>query len=193
MLQSDHASGAELARRLAEMFTLAEDRQQFEAQLADLYARRARMRAVDDMFTLLADDEKTPVQLTAGIGALAAMHGDMPLARRQLARVVAADPTHAVVWNNYAWALSREPDADPNAALEAVTRALALAPNEFRFRETRGQVLVQLGRWQEAVEDLEFALNGMPDARDVHLALATAYENLKDAEMARIHRQQAGP
>jgi tetratricopeptide (TPR) repeat protein len=193
MLQSDHASGAELARRLAEMMTLAEDHQQFEAQLTDLYARRARMRAVDEMFTLLADDEQTPVQLTAAIGALAAMHHDIPLARRQLARVVASDPQHAVAWNNYAWVLSREPEPDPNAALDAVNRALAIAPHEFRFRETRGQVLVQLGRWQEAVEDLEFALNGMPDARDVHLALATAYENLNDANLARIHRQQAGP
>ena len=63
-------------------------------------------------------------------------------------------------------------------------------PEEFRFRETRGQILVALGRWRDAVDDLEFALNGMPDAAPVHMALATAYERLGESELARVHREQ---
>ena len=33
--------------------------------------------------------------------------------------------------------------------------------------------------------------NGMPTSRDIHLALAKAYEGVGEEQLARIHRQQA--
>jgi tetratricopeptide (TPR) repeat protein len=191
ILQSTHPSGAELAARLSEAVQLAPDPAQLEPQIEQLYNMRRQSPAVDEMFKTLMDAATSPAPLVASLGALAAKEGDIPLARRLLARAVKEMPDHAVAWNNYAWALAHEPDQQLNAALAAVNRALELAPSEFHFRETRGQVLLDLGRWDEAIDDLEFALNGMPDEKAVHLALATAYEHLGQAELAQIHRQQA--
>ena len=156
-----------------------------------MYRRRQDVPALASMFERVVALPDAPTALVAAVGTAAALEGDVRLARTLLERVVAADADHAVAWNNLAWALSQDPDKDLDRALAAVNRALELAPDEFRFRETRGQILVGLGRWQEAVDDLEFALNGMPDVPAIHVALATAYENLGQAELAEIHRQQA--
>jgi predicted Zn-dependent protease len=142
------------------------------------------------MFERLVESSDTPLPIVAALGAAAAVENDVPRARLLLRRVVDEDPKHAVAWNNYAWALSREPETDLPKALEAANQALELVPDEFRFRETRGQILLALERWQEAVDDLEFALNGMPDMVAIHASLATAYEHLGQTELAAIHRQQ---
>ncbi|HJQ81926.1 MAG TPA: tetratricopeptide repeat protein [Lacipirellulaceae bacterium] len=85
----------------------------------------------------------------------------------------------------------QEPDGDIDDALEAVNEALEIRPDEFRFRETRGQVLVRLGRWQEAVQDLEYAANGMPESRDIHRSLAKAYDALGEKQLAQVHHEHA--
>jgi len=74
-------------------------------------------------------------------------------------------------------------------ALSAVNQALAIRPDEFRYRETRGQIMLRLGRWQAAVEDLEYAANGVPDSRQIHLSLAKAYDALGHEHLARVHRE----
>jgi predicted Zn-dependent protease len=96
-----------------------------------------------------------------------------------------------VAWNNYAWALTQDPDKDLELALAAVNHALALSPEEFRFRETRGQINLALGQWSEAADDLEFALNGMPEAAVIHASLAKAYDELGQKDLAQMHREQA--
>jgi Tfp pilus assembly protein PilF len=51
--------------------------------------------------------------------------------------------------------------------------------------------MVKLQRWKEAVDDLEFAVNGIPDSPQVHSSLASAYEALGQSQLARAHRQYA--
>jgi tetratricopeptide (TPR) repeat protein len=191
ILQSPLPDAGELAERLVEMFELAENFTPLEADVNRLYEQRRDVPSLATMFEHIVALDDAPTPLVAAVGTAAAMERDVPLARTLLQRVVAADADHAAAWNNLAWALSQDPDQDLEGALVAVTRALELAPDEFRFRETRGQILVGLGRWQEAVDDLEFALNGMPDFRPIHVGLATAYDNLGQTELAEIHRQQA--
>ena len=94
------------------------------------------------------------------------------------------------LWNNYAWTLSNGEDIDLEAALDAANRALGAAPNDYRFRETRGQVYAKLQRWPEAIRDLEFALNGMPESEEIHRALATAYDATAQPQLAELHRSQ---
>ena len=90
--------------------------------------------------------------------------------------------------NNYAWVLANSEPQDLEKSLAIANKALELSPDEYRFRETRGQILVQLGRWHKAIADLEYALNGMPEFEPVHTSLALAYENIGKAELARAHR-----
>ena len=60
---------------------------------------------------------------------------------------------------------------------------------DARFMETRGQILVKLGRWQEASQDLEHAINGsVPNSNEAHRSLVVAYEALGLKELAEAHR-----
>jgi tetratricopeptide (TPR) repeat protein len=190
MLQAPYPNADALAQRLLEMASLMDDTRSLEERVRPLYAARAQNPPVAAMFERILETPDAPLPLIACLGAAAAMENDIPLARRLLASVVAKDSKHAVAWNNYAWTLSREPDSHYENALDAVNKALEQAPSEFRFRETRGQIYVALERWQEAVDDLEFALNGMPDMDAIHIGLATAYDHLGKPDLAAIHRQQ---
>ncbi|TWT96160.1 hypothetical protein Pla108_32470 [Botrimarina colliarenosi] len=135
--------------------------------------------------------EDLPNGLVFTLATAAAAQGDIAAAREGFHKLVEAETTEGVVWNNYAWTLLQEPDPDPVAALAAVTRAIELKPGDFRFRETRGQTFIALSRWEEAIDDLEFALNGMPESPEVHRSLASAYEATSHPQLAEIHRRHA--
>ena len=64
-------------------------------------------------------------------------------------------------------------------------------PDDARFRETRGQVLVKLGRHQEALPDLEAGLTVINGNAGLHRALAETYHELGDAVRAAEHRRRA--
>jgi hypothetical protein len=49
-----------------------------------------------------------------------------------------------------------------------------------------------MGRWRDAIEDLEVAANGVHNTRNIHQSLAKAYDALGDKQLARVHRQHAG-
>jgi tetratricopeptide (TPR) repeat protein len=189
MLQSPNAKPEELAKRLVELTRLVE-RSEYQPQLVALYAKRKSLPVIQQVMDAVTALPDTPAAVIEVIGTAAALDGDIVPARKLLKRVIEEQPNNAVAWNNYAWALSQEPSKDLELALAAVNHALALAPNEFRFRETRGQINLALGQWSEAAEDLEFALNGMPDAAVIHVSLAKAYEALGQKELADMHRNQ---
>lgn len=103
------------------------------------------------------------------------------------------DQDCAVAWNNIAWILSNIEPLQMEEALDAANRGLRI-DDLARIRETRGQILLKLQRWQEAMSDLEKALNGAPRIRQsAHLGLAVAYEKLGDPQTATAHRMAAVP
>ncbi len=141
----------------------------------------------------LISSPDVPSDILELVGTIAATHGDILTARKVYQRILKAEKDRVFVWNNYAWVLLQEPEIDVEAALIAVNRALEQRPRDHRFRETRGQVMIKLKRWPEAIEDLEFALNGLPESPVIHRALAEAYEATSQPQLAQIHREQASP
>ena len=86
--------------------------------------------------------------------------------------------------------------ADPpqtERALQLIEAALQAIPNHPEYHETRGQILLQLGRPKDAIQDLELALKAIPVTRrgGVHDGLARAYEALGDHDLAQRHRKLA--
>jgi len=67
---------------------------------------------------------------------------------------------------------------DLSRALAIIESVLVKLPNNPSFRETRGEIYVRMGRWQEAVADLEFALPLLASKQGTHKALAEAYRGL---------------
>jgi tetratricopeptide (TPR) repeat protein len=144
-------------------------------------------RVIDQLLT----SPRTTSPVLEILGTVAALENRWDQAEVILKRSRDLDPNNPVAWNNLACVYSQRPKPDLQQALIAANKALELAPDEYRFRETRGQIMVKLKRWKEAVDDLEFAVNGIPDAPQVHSSLAAAYEALGQPQLARAHRRYA--
>lgn len=93
--------------------------------------------------------------------------------------------------NNLRWAIAHAEPPDLDRALNLANAAHQAAPNHPDVLETRGQILAKLGRWKEAITDLDKALPAMPNRARVHDTLAPAYENLGVKELADEHRRRA--
>ena len=85
----------------------------------------------------------------------------------------------------------RTEPADLPRALDLSNLAVQQAPNDSSFRDTRGRILMKMGRWKDALDDLEAALPANQDNADLHNALADVYEHVGDPDMAAKHRRLA--
>ncbi len=125
------------------------------------------------------------------LGLVAWRRGQSEAARVHLEQAHTLDPEMALISNDLAWILANSPKPDLACALSLADDAVKRWPRQPNVRDTRGEILVKLGRWREAVADLEQAQAGMPDNPGVHHALATAYEHLGMTELAEMHRRRA--
>jgi tetratricopeptide (TPR) repeat protein len=181
----------ELAALFIEAAELTDNPHLLQRQVGQLYRQRDRIPVAAEVIERVARSPRTQGAILEAAGTAAAAEGNLEQARTYLEEAVGKDPTNSIAWNNYGYILTQLPNPDLDKALAAVNKALEVTPDEFHFRETRGQILVRLGKWREAIGDLEYAVNGMPTSREIHEALATAYEGIGDKQLARIHRDQA--
>ena len=144
----------------------------------------------------LIHSENPPPAIFAILGTQAAEAADYPVAVAYLRQACQADPQDAQSMNNLAWVLLQADTSSPgesslDEALQLATRAVQIQPDMAIYRETRGQILVRLGRAEEAVPELQRALNGTGDAAVIHAALADAYERLGEGDLAQFHRRRS--
>ncbi|MEM6798448.1 MAG: tetratricopeptide repeat protein [Planctomycetota bacterium] len=191
LLATRTATSGAIIDRLCEAAEFGSQRAWITQRVQLIYRRSQQSVASRRTWELLLATPNANPDLREPLGAVAAAGGEIVAARRVLGTLIDEGVDRPVVWNNYAWALNQQPEPDAAAALRAADRALLLKPDDPRFRETRGQVLITLGRWREAVEELEFALNRMPDSPNIHRSLAAAYDALEQPQLARSHREQA--
>ena len=90
--------------------------------------------------------------------------------------------------NNLAYALSQREDADLPRALQLANAAVDTSEGNLYVLETRGQILLKMGRWKEAISDLEAALAEIELRPQVREALALAYDEVGRPELAARHR-----
>jgi tetratricopeptide (TPR) repeat protein len=181
----------ELARRLRLAFTLADITDNMKQRVTLLFQQQDAHPELLQLFDLLAQSKDLPASLAETLGTAAAVTGKWDKAQFFLNQSVSKDPKNAVAWNNLACALLQQEKGPLDKALAASNKAVELKPDDFRFRETRGEILLKLSRWQEAVDDLEYALNGLPDAIVIHQSLGKAYDAIGNKELAAVHRQYA--
>ena len=139
------------------------------------------------------------VHLAAGLRAVG--RGETADARFHFERALALDPSLAAAANNLAVLTARgtpaaggrpATDPDPERALGIVNGLLAKFPDQPNFRDTRGEILMRLGRPVEALPDLEAALaGGLAGRPELHERLAEAYAGLGRESLAAAHRRRA--
>lgn len=125
-------------------------------------------------------------------GIEATLQGQPDKACTQFRQAHALLPVNPVIANNLAATLgTRAMGADPVAALAVIDPVLARHPRQPAFLDTRGRILLRLGRNAEAVATFTEGLRLRP-AADTHLALAEAWTRLGDHHRAQHHRRAAG-
>jgi tetratricopeptide (TPR) repeat protein len=144
--------------------------------------------------TRMLTDGNAPAILHFTLAIDAWQHGHPDTARQHFALAFGSASQLPFVANNMAMILAVGDKPDLPRALAIIQPVLDRFPNNPSFRETRGQVLVRLGRWQEGVADLEFALPQLASTRSTHSALADAYRGLGLRDLAAEHERLAkGP
>lgn len=120
------------------------------------------------------------------LGLRADKKGDLETALKHYSLAYELAPDMVALANNFALTLAFGPRPDLDRAMRLMDPLVAANPDEPQLRDSRGQILLQLRRYREAVTDFEFALPRLEPALrpTVWAALAMAYEGLGMADVA---------
>jgi tetratricopeptide (TPR) repeat protein len=144
--------------------------------------------AQEKIMKLLAEGGSSAI-LHFLVGSDAWQRGDRETAKKHFIIAFDLSPNVPEIANNMAVVLSQGSAADLPRALEIVDSALKILPDQPDLRDTRGGILLKLGRWKESIKDLEFALPLLSTKEPTHEALANAYAALGMEDLASEHRR----
>jgi tetratricopeptide (TPR) repeat protein len=122
------------------------------------------------------------------LGTDAGDRSDNAAAARHLELAFKADENMTIAANNLAWLIAHEQSPDLEKALALVDAALQIDERAAAFHHTRGVILAKMGRWQDAVLELESTLVEKGDI-DTRTLLAHCYEQLGLPELAEEQRR----
>lgn len=106
-------------------------------------------------------------------------------------RAYSLDENLAFAANNLAYYELLKEDGDIDSGLALINELLEKFPDAHAFRETRGQLLTRLERWEEALDDLEYALPEYPNEKRLHTSIALCYDAVGQSQLASKHRELA--
>lgn len=145
-------------------------------------AELTKIRAI--LKRMLALGMSTPV-VHLCIGTDAILRDNLEVAMKHLQLAYQADPNLIAAANNLAWAMSQADPPKLNEALSLVNSVVEKQPELGAVRDTRGQILLKMERFNDAIIDLEFALRQLPDSRVTREALVKAYRAAGMEEVAK--------
>ena len=125
-------------------------------------------------------------------GTAALMKEDLAMAELHLEQAAEQMPRSGAIMNNLSVALAMKEQPDYQKALQVANAAIDNVPIPTpHFFETRGQILFRMGRFREAISDLERALPAPDLKRKAHQMLADCYDKVGDTDLAQGHRNAA--
>ena len=148
-------------------------------------------KATEHLQTALLNEDSDKADVFNLLGSAYAVQGDMEKSREAYEKVLEHTSTDAEAYNNLAWLYSQVPPLKMETALEFSRKAVALEPTNPHYRDTLGHIYMQTEKWEDAVKELRKALNGMPDNKKTHKAIASCYTKLGNRDLATQHSQFA--
>jgi Flp pilus assembly protein TadD len=139
----------------------------------------------------LISDGRAPAAANLILGMDAWQRRDFAVARVHWETALQLSPQLNLAANNLAWLLAHEEPRDLTRALALIDAVLQRAPNEPRFRGTRGAILAGLGRWREALPELIAALPASRASAAHHRLLSETYQHVGLSDLAQEHQNRA--
>ncbi|OGB67433.1 MAG: hypothetical protein A2Y94_10425 [Caldithrix sp. RBG_13_44_9] len=99
-------------------------------------------------------------------------------------------PDNALLLNNYSYSLAQR-DMELPKALELVTRALEIDPENGAYLDTKGWIYYKLGDYPRALEFIQKALNSREESSEVLEHMGDVYLKLDQPDQAKIYWQKA--
>lgn len=124
-------------------------------------------------------------------GTLALLDNNFSEAKVHLELAAREQPNVPTVLNNLAVAIAGMEGGDLEQALKLSNAAIAQHRDHPYLLETRGQILVKLQRWQEAIASLEPALRAQELKSKIYPSLALAYREVGLPQMAKYFARVA--
>ncbi len=126
------------------------------------------------------------------MGTLSYLQGNESDYQSYLERAFAMDPEFSIVANNVAWMLAHdEKKLDLEKSFRLASELVEKYPNNPRFRDTFGTVLLKQGEYEEALTQFELILPRMPNKGPVHAKLAEIYRHMEKPKLSEIHRKKS--
>lgn len=138
---------------------------------------------------LAAGNGSAMVHLALGMNAWDA--SDKQRALTHLEQAYRLSPRMPLVGNNLAWVLASANPPDLDRALGLASALVDRWPDDPTYRDTRAFVYSRMGRWNDALVDLQKALPRNSNNPAFHARLAEAYDKLGLAAIAAEHRRIA--
>ena len=104
--------------------------------------------------------------------------------------ILEKDPKNAHAWNFIGYSLL-ERGHSPEEALPYIEKALALSPDDGYIRDSLGWYYFKTGRLKEALAELNFAFEKVPDDVVIAKHLALIHKDMKNFSKARSYLQHA--
>jgi len=193
---SDHLPRTESVRRfelLAAACQLVPNEPTVLQQLGSLAGQEnPNWKSVRALLRAALTDEKAAGVAHLILGTTASAERDYEQALMHLEEAFRRNPKSSATANNLAWVLANIAPPQLDRAIELANVAVELAPRNPEIRETRGQILLKMEAWKDALADLEIAAEAIPDRTSIHASLAKAYDQLGNAALAERHRELSG-
>ncbi|TWU04669.1 tetratricopeptide repeat protein [Stieleria varia] len=143
------------------------------------------------MTSMVQEGEGTSIVHFA-LGIVEMQAGNSSEALKQFETADKLSPDTPVILNNLAFTQAHGDQPDLDKALALITRAIEINNTVPAFYDTRGGIQLKLQKWTDAIADYEIVLKyGVRGRAAAHEALSTAYEEINDADLAALHREEA--
>ncbi len=149
-------------------------------------------RARSNLREMLANQPDSPM-LHFTVGLLAWEENKTEEARLHWERAYKLSRDFPMVANNLAFLLANYPPIDLRRALEIIDEVLRSWPDVPLFHGTRGHILYKLGRFKEALDELELSIKDSANREnpDVLEMIANCYQQLGDRSMSDTYRRRS--
>jgi tetratricopeptide (TPR) repeat protein len=117
-----------------------------------------------------------------GIGVIESLDGNADEARLHFELASAQGLQSAQLMNNLAWTIAFSETPQFETALQFANQALALMPGRPEILDTRGTILAKMGRYKEAIVDLEQAIPKHPRPERARETLRQCYEAIRQIQ-----------